>query len=199
MIGSASSGWRAAPAVGGTVRGMAVSDGAVPAGVSLRPATVADAEALAHSVIDGFESYRSFAPAGWAPPAVGPEVEQVRRLLAGREYWCLLAEEEDGTVAGHVAVLPAALAGMPVDDQRLAHLRTLFVRRDLWGSGLARALHRAAVGQARSRGFAAMRLFTPVAQGRARRFYEREGWAPYGEAFYAAGPDLELIEYRLAL
>ena len=29
---------------------------------------------------------------------------------------------------------------------------------------------------ARGRGYAWMRLFTPAAQARARRFYEREGW-----------------------
>ena len=44
-----------------------------------------------------------------------------------------------------------------------------------------------------------MRLFTPVGHGRARRFYEREGWVPAGEEFHDAGPDLVLIEYRYAL
>ena len=33
-----------------------------------RAGTVADAEALARLVIDGFEEYRSFAPDGWRPP-----------------------------------------------------------------------------------------------------------------------------------
>jgi hypothetical protein len=52
---------------------------------------------------------------------------------------------------------------------------------------------------ARERGSARMRLFTPAGHGRARRFYEREGWVPAGEEFHAAGPNLVLIEYRYAL
>ena len=51
---------------------------------------------------------------------------------------------------------------------------------------------------ARERGFSQMRLFTPVAQARARRFYEREGWAPAGDEFHAPGPDLVIVEYRTA-
>jgi hypothetical protein len=44
-----------------------------------------------------------------------------------------------------------------------------------------------------------MRLFTPVAQARARRFYEREGWRPRGEEFHVAALGLVLIEYRVAV
>jgi GNAT superfamily N-acetyltransferase len=68
-----------------------------------------------------------------------------------------------------------------------------------WGSGLARELHAAAVEAARERGFRAIRLFTPSAHARARRFYEREGWAAVGEEFHDPAPDLVLLEYRLTL
>jgi hypothetical protein len=44
-----------------------------------------------------------------------------------------------------------------------------------------------------------MRLFTPVAHHRARRFYEREGWRARGEDFYEPSLRLVIIEYRLAL
>jgi hypothetical protein len=44
-----------------------------------------------------------------------------------------------------------------------------------------------------------MRLFTPAAHGRARRFYEREGWAAAGGEFHDPTPDLVLVEYRLGL
>ncbi|UGS37116.1 GNAT family N-acetyltransferase [Capillimicrobium parvum] len=177
---------------------MPVSAASVPPGVSLRAATVEDAEALGRCVIDGFAGYRAFAPAGWEPPPMAEEVAHVRRLLRSRQHWCLIAER-DGALVGQIAVLPAALSGMPVDDASLAHLRNLFVHPDQWGSGLARVLHRAGVEASRERGFAAMRLFTPAAHGRARRFYEREGWQPAGEEFHAPGPDLVLIEYRLEL
>src|SRR3712207_9125840 len=52
-----------------------------------------------------------------------------------------------------------------------------------WGTGLAAALLAEAVSEAAARGFVAMRLFTPVAHGRARRFYEREGWSVAAEPF----------------
>jgi len=177
---------------------MSVSPATVPPGVSLRVATVSDAEALGRGVIGGFETYRAFAPPGWRPPPLEPEVARMRDLLGSRDHWCLVAEE-DGELVGQIALHPAALAWMPVDDPRLAHLRNLFVHPDHWGDGLARALHRAGVDEARRRGFAAMRLFTPAAHGRARRFYEREGWEVAGAPFHAPGLDLELVEYRLAL
>ena len=44
-----------------------------------------------------------------------------------------------------------------------------------------------------------MRLFTPAPQARARRFYEREGWAAVGDEFHDPGPNLVVIEYRRAL
>jgi GNAT superfamily N-acetyltransferase len=57
----------------------------------------------------------------------------------------------------------------------------------------------AAITEARGRGYARMRLFTPAAQVRARRFYEREGWVQAGEEFHSPGPDLVIVEYRYRL
>jgi GNAT superfamily N-acetyltransferase len=163
-----------------------------------RSATPSDAERLARAVIEELEGYRSFAPEGWAPPPVAIEVAHLRRLLGDKRVWCLLAEAA-GDVVGQITFLPAARAVHPVEDPGLAHLRNLFVRRDQWGTGLASGLHAAAVEEARERGFSRMRLFTPAGQGRARRFYEREGWMPVGDEFHDPGPNLALVEYRRAL
>jgi GNAT superfamily N-acetyltransferase len=164
--------------------------------LTFRAATVADAEALSRAMIEGFDVYREFAPAGWEPPAVDDEIALQRRLLPEETTWCRLAEEA-GRIVGQVTILPAARAAMPVDEPDLAHLRTLFVESAHWGTGLARELNAAAVGEAAARGFTAIRLFTPAGHGRARRFYEREGWTVAGEEFHASGPDLVLVEYRL--
>jgi GNAT superfamily N-acetyltransferase len=112
--------------------------------------------------------------------------------------FCLVAEDDAG-LAGQVTLLPAARANRPVDEPGLAHLRNLFVRADLWGSGLARTLHAAALDAARERGFSAMRLFSAAGQARARRFYEREGWQCVGEPWHEAGLGLDVVEYRRAL
>lgn len=170
----------------------------VPPPPSFRAARTSDAERLARAVVEGVEVYKSFAPRGWTPPSLPSEIELLRGILGDERTWCLLAEAE-GQLVGQITVLPAARAARPVDVPTLAHLRNLFVRRDLWGTGLASALHDAGVAAARERGFAQMRLFTPAAHGRARRFYEREGWLAAGEQFHDAGPDLVLIEYRRPL
>jgi len=107
--------------------------------------------------------------------------------------------EDDGELIGQVTIQSTATTRIPVDDPSLAHLRNLFVRRDHWGSGLARELHDAAVAEARRRGFGEIRLFAAAEQARARRFYEREGWVQAGEPAYDPRPDLVMVEYRLAL
>jgi GNAT superfamily N-acetyltransferase len=158
---------------------------------SLREATPADAAQLAQMVAEGLEYYRSFAPAGWEPPADDAHEPD-------QDVLCLVAEDEHG-VAGQITVLPAARSRRPLDDPALAHVSNLFVREDLWGGGLARTLHEAALDAARARGFVGMRLFCAAGQERARRFYEREGWALYGAPFHNARIGLDMVEYRRAL
>jgi GNAT superfamily N-acetyltransferase len=165
---------------------------------SLRLANLADAEALGRAVPEGVQSYRDFAGEGWTPPSAEEEAEHARELLVDADAVCLVAEDAAG-LAGQITVLPAARAGRPADDPGLAHLSNLFVREDLWGSGLARALHDAALHAARERGFTTMRLFVAAGQARARRFYEREGWAAAAEPFHEERLGLDMVEYRRPL
>jgi GNAT superfamily N-acetyltransferase len=164
--------------------------------LTLRSPRTADAPALAAISADGFDGYVAFAPAGWAPP---PDTRatferDLLRQLGEASSWGMLAEV-DGDIAGHAAFVPASASGVPVDDPQLAHLWQLFVAQPYWGRGVATTLHDAAVRAAAGRGFTQMRLFTPAGQGRARRFYEREGWT-------LAGPGrdspmgLAVVEYR---
>jgi GNAT superfamily N-acetyltransferase len=170
-----------------------------PGAFSLRAAAPADAEALAGGMGEALAGYGAFAPPGWTAPSLRAEAVHLRGLLADPQVWCLLAEGPAGAIAGQVTVLPASRAAHPVPDPALGHLRNLFVRPDHWGTGLARALHAAALEAARERGFAALRLFTPAGQARARRFYEREGWVAAGAPFDDPAPGLPLVEYRRAL
>jgi hypothetical protein len=80
--------------------------------VRLRAATAADAEPVARLVIDGFASYRSFAPPGWEPPPVAGEMEIVQRLLGDEGVWCRLAEADD-EVVGQVTFMAAARSAVP--------------------------------------------------------------------------------------
>jgi GNAT superfamily N-acetyltransferase len=118
----------------------------------------------------------------------------LRDGLARDDVWCLIAEE-DGALAGHVAIMDATRHQRFPAEPGTAHLWQLFVRAPWWGSGLATQLLAAAVDEARARGYARMRLVTPAGQARARRFYEREGWSA-GEPFDDRELGLAIVEYR---
>ena len=166
--------------------------------LAFRAATPADAERLAVVCMEGFETYRAFAPPGWNKPSA----EEAAQILAARldapTVWSLMAEQ-GSEVAGYVTLLPATDSRRPVSDPRLAHFWMLFVRAAWWGSGLASRLHGAACAAAAERGFTAMRLFTPAEQSRARRFYEREGWTAVAPAAVDEELGLAIVEYRRAL
>ena len=108
-----------------------------------RSATVPDAGRLAAVMVEGFETYRSFAPPDWQ----GPLAEEIAADLATRletpTVWCQLAEDP-ARVAGYVSLLPADESRKPVGDPRLGHFWMLFVRAPWWGTGLADRLHGAA-------------------------------------------------------
>ena len=158
----------------------------------IRAAVPEDAPVLVANVVAGFEGYKAFAPSGWVPPEEDlPErIEELRDRIA--DPACLVRVAEiDGVFAGHVTVTPA---DRPSPDGTIPdfHLRHLFVPEPFWGSGAARELHAAAVDFMTG----LCRLFTPAEQGRARRFYEREGWTQHGEPWLNPAMLLALVEYR---
>jgi GNAT superfamily N-acetyltransferase len=166
--------------------------------LEFRPATRRDAARIAAVLVEGFETYRAFAPADFRVPAVEDVAGDLAARLETPSVWCLLAENHQG-VAGYVSLLPAAEARRPVADPTLAHFWMLFVRAPWWGTGLASRLHAAACDAAAARGYAAMRLFTPAGQVRARRFYEREGWTVAQEPFLDEDLRMDIVEYRRTL
>jgi GNAT superfamily N-acetyltransferase len=153
--------------------------------------------ALSAIVEQGLSSYLEFAP-DWSPPAAAHDPEALSNALVDPEVWCLVGEL-GSTAAGHVSFVPARRSRRGAGDPRLAHLWQLFLLREAWGTGMAAALLDAALGEARRRGFYAMRLFTPAGQSRARRFYEREGFGAAGRPFDDPGFGMELVEYRREL
>lgn len=164
----------------------------------VRPATPADAPRLVELRVEGFETYRSFAPDGWEPPAaaVGDPVELAEQLT-DPTYRAAVAEG-GGCVVGFAACLPATASWAQVDDDELAHLLNLFVTAASWGSPAAALLHAWALDDARNRGFTRMRLFCAEGQARARRFYGREGWEVRGPV-EGAPLGIPVVEYRRAL
>lgn len=139
-----------------------------------------DAERLRAFVRDTFEDYTSISPPGWTPPE--RTVEEEREALEDPDTRTLVAEP-GGVLAGVVSYIPASKSRLESDDPGLIHFRRLFVHPGWHGSGLAQRLHQRAVDDCRARGFTGMVLFTPHAQGRARRFYERQGWVHVADDF----------------
>jgi GNAT superfamily N-acetyltransferase len=79
-----------------------------------------------------------------------------------------------------------------------SELRDLYVVPRAWGTGVARALMEAVLSEIRAADAAEAMLWVVQANGRARRFYEREGWLPSGETRDSAlGPSE--VQYRLLL
>jgi len=156
--------------------------------LTLREATLADAAEMAETVGIGFETYRTFAPAGWEPPPFAVEVAAIRSRMVGHDAWALVARDGDDAPAGHVALLADPQPGT-------AYLWQLFLRPAHWGTGLADRLHATFLEAARVRGYRRARLRTPLDQGRSRRFYERNGWETDGVASFEGKLDLDLLVY----
>jgi ribosomal protein S18 acetylase RimI-like enzyme len=183
-----------------TLASQAKNGGSIPLARSVRPATPADAAAIAALAVASIRAYTWFAPVEWTPPGEEAEGELagelVRRLVASA--WGFVADDGDA-LAGVAMLLPATDANRPDLDPALAHLWQLFVAEAHWGSGLAVRLHRDAIDSAAARGFTSARLFTPAGQTRSRRFYEREGWAPVAAPFFDEWIGFEVVEYRRPL
>jgi GNAT superfamily N-acetyltransferase len=155
----------------------------------IRPASDSDAEAIAALVIAGDAAASDWAPAGWTPPTYDAELEKAQAAVASRTRRTFIAET-GGDVGGY--------ASLELVNPALAELKRLFVRPEHWGIGIATALLDEVVATAYAEGWRSMRLFTPTANARARRFYEREGWHVAGARQHEE-LGLELTEYRRAL
>jgi GNAT superfamily N-acetyltransferase len=159
----------------------------VATALTFREATAADAPEMAETVGIGFETYRAFAPPGWAPPPFAVEVAAIRSRMVGEDAWALLARDGDAP-AGHIALLSDPEPG-------IVYLWQLFIRPPHWGTGLADRLHEEFLEASRTRGYRGGRLRTPLDQGRSRRFYERNGWQTDGVASYEEKLGLDLLVY----
>jgi GNAT superfamily N-acetyltransferase len=162
------------------------------------PITVDDIEELAALVNESFSAYRTFAPAGWTPPPHAVHADGLKRWIEDPGFWGELARDRRALI-GHAAVIPAPRHSFrPEPDRWLAHLGHLYLRPRYWGSGLAAELLARAAAAAADHEYTAMRLFVPLGQARARRFYEREGFSLAGEPF-DPGVGLPVLEYRRLL
>ncbi|HET7378890.1 MAG TPA: GNAT family N-acetyltransferase [Gaiellales bacterium] len=173
----------------------ATDTGGLRCGVVMRMATPADAPAIASNIVEGFESYREWAPRSWKTPVLGPaDVERLQARLGDDDVWCQVALDGD-EIVGHVALSLSTSEDPDPPPPGVVNLWQMFVRRAWHGRGVATELMRAAIEQAADGGFSALRLWTACGAARARRFYEREGWQPTGATHKNSPSGLTTVEY----
>jgi RimJ/RimL family protein N-acetyltransferase/ribosomal protein S18 acetylase RimI-like enzyme len=144
---------------------------------ALRGAAPDDAPRVAGQLRDALARFREISPPGWVPPAPTDDELVAAQATPGVR---ITVAEPGGVLAGHTLWRPSVEGPTGPDDPDGAYLANIYIEAGWWGSELASRLLARAVTDAREAGFARMHLITPAAQGRARRFYEREGWRPAG-------------------
>jgi GNAT superfamily N-acetyltransferase len=153
---------------------------ALPPGIRVQRAGPVDVEAVTALVLDGIDSYREWAPAGWALPAATPEQhERSRANFENDHAWILMAFAADELV-GVVSLAGMTNAHADPPPPGTMYLWQMFVRPAWQGTGLAQALMDLALAEARERGYNRMTLWAAAGAAQARRFYEREGWTVSG-------------------
>lgn len=164
----------------------------------VRPAVPADAAGLARVHIAAWRS----AYVGIMPDAYLAELDEAR-FARGWEraidegVSTALVGTIDGVVRGF-ATFGVARDDEPVED---AQLYAFNLHPIAFGSGLATALHGEALDALGAEGHTGAHLWVAEANPRARRFYEREGWAADGgvktEEF--GGRPLTEVRYTVGL
>lgn len=136
----------------------------------IRPAREDDVDALARIWLTGWhDGHDGYVPAELvAHRTPGTFPPRVRERLP--TTW---VAERDGVAVGFVVVI--------ADE-----VEQVYVDRTARGSGVAQALLRVGEDAVRAAGHDSAWLAVVAGNGRARRFYEREGWTDRGPASYPA-------------
>lgn len=127
---------------------------------------------------------------GHPPPDTPPAalIDEFRQLLSDDERsWALLAYAGP-TPIGCVRVTDARDkqgTGEPIPG--LAHLASLAVEPDRWGTGVGTVLLGEVERTAASRGYQAVQLVVHATNARARALYRRAGWRETGDTLQVEG------------
>lgn len=167
--------------------------------VVVRAATAADAEGISNVHIGAWQvAYRGLVADDF--------LDGLSDRLAGRIAWwherlgagaTAVVADDDGRVTGFASY---GRAEAPSDPE-LGEVYAIYVDASQWGRGHGRALMRAALDALRAMGRSVAVLWVLESNARARRFYERGGWAPDGATKterIGGAPVLE-VRYRRAI
>ena len=161
-------------------------------GLRIRPATVADANALASVHLKTvLVAYAGIVPPDAPPPTKVSLVEEWEAAFEDPSLKAFLAEDH-GEPVGTVAVRADP------DFVGFGQLRRLYVLPDRGGRGAGSALHEAALAALKGDGYPEAGLWVLEANTSARHFYERRGWSQVPDVVLE-WPGLETFEVRYRL
>lgn len=172
-------------------------------GVVVRAATAGDAAGIARVQIDGWRfAYRGLVPARFLDDMeMGERTARWKELLAGSRAMPGgrdLVAENDGRVCGFSCFGPLRPQdGAPTDAT--GEVYAIYAAPYRVGTGVGRALMEASESLLREDGHAAAVLWVFRGNARARRFYERAGWAPDGADMRIDALRAPQVRYRREL
>ena len=138
----------------------------------VRSATAADADAIARVQERGWQrAYRHVFPVEVLERGGFIQAARWReRLVHPPRGWSTFVAERNGIVVGFTSVGPSR------DERGIGELYAIYVDPEDWSTGAGRALIEHAEEQLRGE-YAEVTLWVLEDNPRARRFYERAGWA----------------------
>jgi GNAT superfamily N-acetyltransferase len=167
--------------------------------VRVRSATVDDAEALAGIHVRGWQwGYRGQLPGDYLNGlSIDRRTEQWRGWLldpGATATW--LAEDDASGVARPLGFAAAGASRDPDAPADTAEVYAIYVEEGAAGKGVGSALLEHACARIADEGFSHATLWVLETNARARRFYERAGWRPDGEAKSEPREDFDMREVR---
>jgi GNAT superfamily N-acetyltransferase len=139
----------------------------------------------------------------------GARVRQSFRTRPWQRMIVAVPDGEDGGIVGYAAFGPETdVLGAPWphplstdgEERRVAELYALYVRPAWWSTGTGRALMERVLARSVAAGYSAVTLWVLRDNRRARRFYERAGFAPDGATNVLTGlGDVRELRYRQQL
>ena len=153
-----------------------------------RPAVPEDAAAVAMVRVRSWQAAYAGTVPGAVLDAMDPRAETERtraRLADPAVRFATRVAERDGVIAGFTVTGPYRGEDVPTGT---GEVLAIYAHPDHWSTGVGRTLMDDALAQLSSARLRPVLLWVLRDNARARRFYERAGFAPDGaEHFYTAG------------
>ena len=182
--------------------------------VVIRAGSAADAAQVAAVQREGwFAAYEGIIPGEIidrvTAPDEGVRVRQSFRTRPWQRMIVAVADREDAGIVGYASFGPqtdvlSAPWPHPLstdgEDGRVAELYALYVRPASWSTGTGHALMDRVLARSVAAGYSSITLWVLRDNRRARRFYERAGFAPDGASNVLTGlGDVRELRYRQQL